>query len=285
MYFTKENKLSEPEIILLVLAICIIVGLIAIIGYTLIHNKHLKIVKEHSELYSEILKLNSSYNFYSNFSSAYNYFEACASKRKLDNLSLYDILISKIDSNFNFFTDLLSRVQQNKQNYELYCKEYNKLSSKINAEKIKGLKIKLKTFVNIENKLCKKMKLAPQLSISIQIKAGYTSPKGRNSYSKDRTFQYIEIVNAYYEYLKLKKQKQEYSYKVKIERAKMNDSLRYDILKRDGFRCQLCGASAKEGVKLHIDHIVPVSKGGKTVASNLRTLCYRCNMGKSDKIE
>ena len=38
-------------------------------------------------------------------------------------------------------------------------------------------------------------------------------------------------------------------------------------------------------VKLHVDHIKPVSKGGKTELSNLRTLCERCNLGKSDKFE
>lgn len=69
------------------------------------------------------------------------------------------------------------------------------------------------------------------------------------------------------------------------QRRLMTDSLRYDVLKRDNFRCQLCGASAKDGIKLHVDHIFPVSKGGKTEMSNLRTLCERCNMGKSDKIE
>lgn len=65
----------------------------------------------------------------------------------------------------------------------------------------------------------------------------------------------------------------------------MSDSLRYDVLRRDGFRCQICGITAKEGAKLHVDHIIPVSKGGKTILSNLRTLCDRCNMGKSAKIE
>ena len=69
------------------------------------------------------------------------------------------------------------------------------------------------------------------------------------------------------------------------ERRLMTDSLRYDILRRDGFRCVLCGASAAEGAKLHVDHIFPVSKGGKTVPSNLRTLCERCNLGKGSKIE
>jgi len=69
------------------------------------------------------------------------------------------------------------------------------------------------------------------------------------------------------------------------QRRLMTDSMRYDVLSRDGFRCQICGATADDGYKLHVDHILPVSKGGKTEMSNLRTLCERCNMGKSDKIE
>lgn len=69
------------------------------------------------------------------------------------------------------------------------------------------------------------------------------------------------------------------------ERSKMNASIRYDVLKRDGFRCTLCGATAADGAKLVVDHIVPIAKGGKTEMSNLRTLCDRCNLGKSDKVE
>lgn len=72
---------------------------------------------------------------------------------------------------------------------------------------------------------------------------------------------------------------------VKKQRAAMSNSLRYDILKRDGFRCQICGATQNDGVKLHVDHIIPVSKGGKTEKSNLRTLCDMCNLGKGAKIE
>lgn len=71
----------------------------------------------------------------------------------------------------------------------------------------------------------------------------------------------------------------------KQQRAAMTPSLRYDILARDGFRCQICGASQEDEVKLHVDHIIPVSKGGKTVPENLRTLCDACNIGKGAKIE
>ena len=68
------------------------------------------------------------------------------------------------------------------------------------------------------------------------------------------------------------------------QRALMSDSLRYDILKRDGYRCHICGATQADGVKLHVDHIIPVSKGGRTEPSNLQTLCERCNLGKSNKL-
>lgn len=61
-------------------------------------------------------------------------------------------------------------------------------------------------------------------------------------------------------------------------------SLRYRVLQRDNYRCCICGASpAKDpSVELHIDHIIPWSKGGETVMENLQTLCSKCNLGKSD---
>ncbi len=39
-----------------------------------------------------------------------------------------------------------------------------------------------------------------------------------------------------------------------------------------------------DGNGIHIDHIVPVSKGGKTVPSNLQVLCAKCNLGKQPRI-
>ena len=68
------------------------------------------------------------------------------------------------------------------------------------------------------------------------------------------------------------------------ERKKLTPGLRYQILNRDGYRCQICGTSAIEGsVRLEIDHVVPVAKGGRTEPKNLRTLCQDCNSGKSDR--
>lgn len=64
----------------------------------------------------------------------------------------------------------------------------------------------------------------------------------------------------------------------------VNWRLRAQILIRDSCICRMCGASpAKDATTvLHIDHIIPWSKGGETIETNLQTLCERCNLGKSN---
>lgn len=41
-------------------------------------------------------------------------------------------------------------------------------------------------------------------------------------------------------------------------------------------------AEARNGALLHVDHVIPWSKGGETTLENLRVLCSVCNIGKSD---
>jgi diadenosine tetraphosphate (Ap4A) HIT family hydrolase len=56
-------------------------------------------------------------------------------------------------------------------------------------------------------------------------------------------------------------------------------SLRYEVLKRAGFRCELCGISAEERA-IEVDHIVPRKHGGEDDLTNLQALCFRCNANK-----
>ncbi len=63
--------------------------------------------------------------------------------------------------------------------------------------------------------------------------------------------------------------------------------LRFRVMRRDRFTCRHCGRSPAKAtdVELHVDHIVPWSKGGDTTLENLQTLCRGCNLGKSDLSE
>lgn len=76
------------------------------------------------------------------------------------------------------------------------------------------------------------------------------------------------------------------------DRAKFYSSkawltLRYQVLSERGGRCECCGASAKDGVNLQVDHIKPRSKYPDLALdkSNLQVLCKACNMGKRDRHE
>lgn len=66
------------------------------------------------------------------------------------------------------------------------------------------------------------------------------------------------------------------------ERQAISKRMRFEVLKRDAFTCQYCGKQPPDTV-LHMDHITPVSKGGKNTLLNLITSCTDCNLGKSDK--
>lgn len=52
------------------------------------------------------------------------------------------------------------------------------------------------------------------------------------------------------------------------------------ILKRDNYRCVICGKGKADGVELHVDHIKPRHLGGQSVIENGQTLCAQCNFRK-----
>lgn len=108
----------------------------------------------------------------------------------------------------------------------------------------------------------------------------YTSPNGRNHYEDSRSYNTVMLGML----LQQAEDERLSRDSVKTERDKLNASLRFKILNRDHFTCMYCGKTQLDGATLHVDHIIPVSKGGKTVEENLITACSDCNLGKSNKI-
>ena len=68
--------------------------------------------------------------------------------------------------------------------------------------------------------------------------------------------------------------------------------LRAEVLDRNGFTCQSCGAGIRDAdpdnpnrtVRLHVGHIMDRSHGGKDTLSNLRALCSSCNQGAKNLV-
>ena len=64
-----------------------------------------------------------------------------------------------------------------------------------------------------------------------------------------------------------------------MSRTQISKKVRFDVFKRDNFKCQYCGGTPDESV-LEVDHIHPVCEGGTNAIDNLLTACFSCNRGK-----
>ena len=62
----------------------------------------------------------------------------------------------------------------------------------------------------------------------------------------------------------------------------ISGTLRYEVLKKSAFHCELCGVAADVRA-LEVDHILPRNLGGSDEPSNLQALCYSCNAMKRDR--
>lgn len=64
-------------------------------------------------------------------------------------------------------------------------------------------------------------------------------------------------------------------------KGKIPEEMRKTVIQRDGGRCVECGSSKR----ICVDHIIPESKGGLTVESNLQAMCRPCNSEKHDSLK
>lgn len=73
--------------------------------------------------------------------------------------------------------------------------------------------------------------------------------------------------------------------KKKYRRKGIPGKVKLAVMERDNYKCQMCGATVDDGIKLHIDHIIPISKGGTNDIDNLQVLCHKCNLAKTNRTD
>lgn len=270
-------------IIIAIVAVVLLVA-VCVIVYTILKEKWQGVVLKTSERLRILETINEKYSFYKIMNEV-KYRVTCNSKREFDRFDYNERVKGYLLEHQTVIQEWMLHAQINQRKYKEYIEEVKACESKITEKECKNLHIPFEKYLSMEDALFRKAIRTPTTEIQLKILACYTSPQGRNSYSHGCSYDERQIGMLLNTAIKEQSMMTEYQRHVAEERAKMTDSLRYDILKRDHFRCQICGASQKDGVKLHVDHIIPVSKGGKTIPSNLRTLCSRCNQGKRDKLE
>ena len=127
-----------------------------------------------------------------------------------------------------------------------------------------GIRALQKAFKSKSNKAMLSNKL-----VFSSLRVGFMYNKLLNGFSIDQLNNYMGMSKTS---LKIYKQNLRF----------IDNKKRLKILKRDNFKCKLCGRGSDE-TTLHIDHVVPLSKGGSSKTSNLQVLCRECNQGKGAK--
>lgn len=172
-----------------------------------------------------------------------------------------------------------------------FCANYMKTLTKF-RENMDKLYLQIKPQLSIFVRLFATSNKVPYLICDsefklIQIKKpvfcfSYVSPAGKSSRTCEVKIT-TDIINELKSEISAKINKSGHS---KAQRSAMTNDLREAIKKRDNYTCCLCGNSVfdEPNLLLEVDHIIPISKGGKTEASNLQTLCWRCNRKKKDNL-
>lgn len=275
------NGIENNELIL----ILVLLAAVCLLAYFLIKNRIVKLVKKSSHALHELEIVNSKIK-YMTVERNHLYSYVCFSRAEFNRFNLDNYFIEIINGNVTHFNKIIKAIEHNKKEVVKYKRLLNKIDFTKTEEIAKSSKIPYSIYRYIENSSYRRMILTdPMIDVNIICRKEYTTPARRTHTWSDITYNYKELVHYYEEAHKIKEQREIRSGQIEYERSLMTASLRYEILKRDGYRCQICGSTAQDGVKLHIDHIVPVSKGGHTTPDNLRVLCDRCNLGKSDKLE
>ena len=231
-------------------------------------------VLENSRKIPKVLELNEQYTLCP-LSSRYTFEKYCDSKGQYERCLMEDCLLEVVKENILLFKDLVNKAVSNRESLLSYDESFESIMN-TDTDDDKALYSRYTYFKTIEDELCLKRKLTPISDLFIIIELKYTSPKGKNSYSSNYSYYTDDIIECFGKI----ESEVEYQNSVKYQRDLMSAKLRYKVMQRDGFKCQICGRTQKDNVKLHVDHIFPVSKGGLTEMSNLRTLWEECNLGK-----
>ncbi|MDY4618629.1 MAG: HNH endonuclease [Bacilli bacterium] len=242
-------------------------------------NKENEVVSKTSEKIQKITKLNESYQFKDIKRKKRNIIEREYSRKSLDRVTGKSIINYHLDNNINGIRTDLENAIFNITLLEKYNKDVEKV---LQSESTNNSKYSSKKFKMVEERVLRSIIYKKEnFMITLKIEVYYRSNGGNVYDNKKRKYLFNDLVFVYNEWNRGNK----FEETINQERKIMNDYIRYNVLKRDNFSCQICGITAKDGAKLQVDHIIPVSKGGKTVMSNLQTLCERCNIGKSNKTE
>lgn len=253
--------------------------------YDFKRRKIKRFLNENSEALSTLLSLNEKYENKLYCDSIYNVAHTYDNVDYFNDISCEDYLIYVLQGQKNSILQRIKNAEFCKRNYASYINEVKKIDSFGKFRNpIDGYDSD--ELLNAEKKMFNGYKIKPPTDFKVKIKLYCAKMNGEIVDYKEQTFDKTEVIdlidrlndrNGYYY-----NDRGIWDSLCRVERGKVSNKLRFEILERDGYKCRYCGRG-KDECNLQIDHIKPISKGGKSTYDNLQTLCEDCNKQKDNK--
>jgi hypothetical protein len=269
----------------IVSAVAVIGVLVFIIVWAWVAASRRKLVLKSSSALTGLAQLNSAFAaVFNNYPRVYfDYNTRVNSKAKFDRYNLQTFIRTCLLESESQVASCIETRLQVEVKYADYCKHYDELGRQ-NLGCSRSDRLNDAKYRRIEQKLYAKRQFRhPQSVTLIRATVSYTSPQGRNSYSRHLDLTFEQLRNEFATAIAVRSQQSTTAYLRQQERSRITAGVRSRVLARDHYRCKHCGISADLGAVLHIDHIIPISKGGTSDLGNLQTLCQDCNLGKSNR--
>ena len=272
-------------IVLLLFFFVIIPGIV--VGITvpvnIYRHRYTDFVNEHSVALRKIRAINNKYSF--NKIPNYDMEHSYDNNDFYPNVSCKDYLTYQLVYLQGKISKVLRDTLENKINFESYKKEISSCHYGEYDVDISLYDVNPKTLARFEKRIIKPLIISPKTRFFITVTLRRTDINGNYQEGKRQTFEAEDIKDI----IRRLNQKRGERYLnddiwqslVRVERAKVSNKMRFAVFARDHERCVKCGSRHN----LEVDHIYPISKGGKTEMRNLQTLCHRCNVKKGNSME
>lgn len=264
-------------------AICLI--FVAVVFIVLRERKYKKFILENSITLDKLRKVNDKYYFFDlvNYDMSNTY----DNQDFYNDISCRDYLTYQLQFKKKEISEQIFKAEKNRENYRKYRDEIKSINE-IGTFRDDTGKLNKEKLIKTEKKICNKTALSPSLDYSVKVTLYCSKINGRKYEGKSQIFSSDDILFIISKGIDDKigqfyKNKDVWDSICRVERGKVSNAMRFSIYKRDGYRCRMCGISDRFA-NLEVDHIIPISKGGKSTYDNLQTLCHRCNVQKGNSM-
>lgn len=272
-------------IVLIITVAIIVIAVIVLLCLYFRQRKYDNFILQNSLCLKQLKEINSHYSF--NTDISFDQYHTYDNEKIYETISCEDYLIYRLQFIGKQVVTRIKNISENKLLFSNYLNEVKTISDYGKFQvPVKNLNIE-KLIAKEKQCLQKNLLQKPTTQFILTVTLYCSTMNGRIYDRKTAVFYDSEIF-ALLKRLNNKNGKfyndrEIWNSLCRVERGKVSNKMRFEIYERDGYKCRNCGISDRYA-NLEIDHIIPISKGGKSTYDNLQTLCHKCNTEKGDSI-